>query len=277
MGNPYTNEGSSVVLNTALVGDYPFTAGPLYHYFAYPALEDMFDYFRSIDIGKYDEYTLVENDFVTSEWVHKIAGANFIYVCSHGAAGAYELRDQQGDGDPVAVWAKDDPNQDPPAPSHEKTIRDAMGTIATLNATGYPPYCATSVPPANFLFIDACVSFDARDDWKHALYPEWNRYTGTLLQYKNQFAAGWGVYISVTEGTHVATKVTEQLETGKTALIAATDATGALIFDHVKCSDNYNGSRRDLALTDMLSVGDGYAKVAGVYTGIFDQTLDWYR
>jgi hypothetical protein len=278
LGRDYWAENNAVVNNHALIADKCFAFAN-----SYPIVFDMFSDFRDDDdLGKYliTEYT--DGDFDIANMSLSIPNSNFIYVTSHGGDQLYETT-QAGTGTwsgvHTPIFSSHRFEIGDGDVNHEDLVKAEMGEAPGWG--DFPPYNNATVAPANFIFLDACITMQGgreEGNWGYALYPRQNKFTGTLLDFKNQFVGGWLILTNSYDSDDVAAKITEYLLDGYPGRFAILYAVDDLIDEGMRIYDE-NASRhsgRLITQDDWAFIGDIYAKVAGVYSGDPYASLQWY-
>ena len=167
--------------------------------------------------------------------------------------------------DGSSFWSANGPDPD----SHLVQLQLTVGSSFT--STTYPPYNPSGTPPANFVFVDACDTF--QNDYSDVLYPGLNLFDGSgVPSPKNQFAAGWKTKLKVEDTELIAEILMGNLSSGKTSYLSVLLAVQEL---QAMGFETYYNEMIDLSMIEMH--GDPFTKIAGIYTGTHDITLDWYR
>lgn len=246
------------VKNKALLGNYYFS--PVWLTQSYPVLEAAIG-------SRYSVIKKVNGELLYNSWKSQVPGANFIYVSTHGTPGVYEM-EGSSPADAVQLGPLSD------ADTHGGWVVSAMGgTSGPFPViTPSPPYNNPSIPPCNFMFLDACDVFTS--DSLNVLFPFLNQYAGLGLPVPiNQFVAGWKVKLSVAYTNRIAVELSERLFNGTSAyesimgMVVTLWAEGVCLY----------GTTTPLDLAHVGYAGDVYTRVSGVYTFVSGVESDWYK
>ncbi len=243
------------VKNKALLGNHSFAVGAIGDL---PGTQSHDDVEAALQ-GYYGIVKKLHNELALPGWKGELGGANFVYVTSHGTPDYYEM--ENGDG------FTDAPESDPD--SHKKVLMDTVG--ASFPGASYPPYNASTIPPPNFVFVDACNTYQSDFSW--TLYPKANLYDGSgIPRATNIFGAGWNIKLRANDSSIIAEKIMLYLRFGWPARRgiekAIVDLAALGITDTLGMT---------ISMTMLEWDGDPYTKVIGIYTGDDIPTLNWFR
>lgn len=98
--------------------------------------------------------------FVASPWLNGIGYFQFIYVSTHGSFANYQTNNATATSGLIQDYAGGEND-------HVGALRETVGE--TFEPEEYPPFNPNAMAPPNFVFVDACLTF--QDDFSQVLFP----------------------------------------------------------------------------------------------------------